>query len=214
MVYSVGIPSYSSSTPVAAVLPSTTSSLFYNHGTLTSVAYSTQKVTVTSCAASVTNCPARSTSVYASLLPYSSYICKPTTVTVTTTKTVGDVVADATGTSKATPSPMTQLTYWTPAKPLGGEDPHQYEYPAWIPKNGDLTPGLPQNKTNGNSVLGTKDAPTYPDYLPGNHGVNTTASGTNPYKDVPNTGVTRKYKLVVSYKDIAPDGVTKKGLVM
>lgn len=69
------------------------------------------------------------------------------------------------------------------------------------------------------SLLGTKNAPTYPEYVPGfgsgsPWGTNVTAYTSNPYKNIPDTGMTRKYKFVVSYQDIAPDGVTKKGLVV
>lgn len=83
-----------------------------------------------------------------------------------------------------------------------------------------MKPSLSQNYTNGLSLLGTKNAPTYPvDYLPGKGsgspwGTNVTVPGSNPYKYLPDTGMTRKYKFVVSYQDIAPDGVTKKGLVI
>ena len=83
-----------------------------------------------------------------------------------------------------------------------------------------MKPALSQNYTNGLSVLGTKNAPTYPvDYMPGSGsgspwGSNVTAYTSNPYKYIPDTGMTRKYKFVVTYQDIAPDGVTKKGLVV
>jgi hypothetical protein len=87
----------------------TTSSVFLNHGTLTSIAYSTTLLTISSCAPTVTDCPARSTTLIPSLLPYSSYICKPTTVTVTTTETVQPA---ATAAAAATQSPLTQLSYW------------------------------------------------------------------------------------------------------
>jgi hypothetical protein len=196
---------YPPSSSVSYYNPSTTSSVYIENGIKTSIAYTTEKYTVTSCAASVTNCPARSTSVYTSLQPYTSYVCKPTTVTVTTTKTVDYPVATSTA------SPLTQLTYWSPPKPLGGAAADHYDYPAWIPAGGDMTPGLTQNKTNGDSVLGTKDAPKYPPYLDGYKDGGKTPKDT---KDVPNTGVTRKYKFVVSYKDISPDGVLKKGLVI
>jgi FtsP/CotA-like multicopper oxidase with cupredoxin domain len=89
-----------------------------------------------------------------------------------------------------------------------------------------MKPALSQNYTNGLSLLGTKNAPTYPvDYMPSSNsnstsgsgspwGSNVTAYNSNPYKYVPDTGMTRKYKFVVTYQDIAPDGVTKKGLVV
>lgn len=110
---------------------------------------------------------------------------------------------------------MSHLTY------IGGPACDSYAAPAWLPKkNATLKPALSQNYTNGLSLLGTKNAPTYPvDYMPGKDsgspwGTNVSVSTSNPYKYVPDTGMTRKYKFVVSYQDIAPDGVTKKGLVV
>ncbi|KIX96559.1 uncharacterized protein Z520_07825 [Fonsecaea multimorphosa CBS 102226] len=81
--------------------------------------------------------------------------------------------------------------------------------------------GLPQSKTNGNSLLGTLWAPTYDRYVgdaPGqcNSTVapaggwpwgDRTASGTNPYTSAPVTGVVRSYNFEISRGYLAPDGV-------
>lgn len=40
------------------------------------------------------------------------------------------------------------------------------------------------------------------------------AKYTNYYKDIPNTGVTRRYDFTISQQDVAPDGVTRSGMVV
>jgi hypothetical protein len=75
-----------------------------------------------------------------------------------------------------------------------------------------LAASLPQNVTNGNSYLGTEIAPQYSPYLANNplpDGYpwgNRTARQSNPYKDMPKTGVTRYYDLTIAEKTLAPDG--------
>jgi FtsP/CotA-like multicopper oxidase with cupredoxin domain len=81
--------------------------------------------------------------------------------------------------------------------------------------------GLPQDQTNGNSPLGTLQAPRYYRYngdAAGQSNTTTppsggfpwgdrTASGTNPYTSAPVTGVVRSYNFVISRGYLAPDGV-------
>jgi hypothetical protein len=75
-----------------------------------------------------------------------------------------------------------------------------------------LSAALPQQSTNGNSKLGTEMAPVYdhfltnnplPDGAPWGH---RTARQSNPYKDMPRTGVTRYYDWTIDKKTLAPDG--------
>jgi len=75
-----------------------------------------------------------------------------------------------------------------------------------------LTASLPQQSTNGNSMLGTDMAPVLGQYLTNNplpDGTpwgHRTARQSNPYKDMPQTGVTRYYYWTVDTKTLAPDG--------
>ncbi|KAK7512451.1 Cupredoxin [Phyllosticta citriasiana] len=88
-----------------------------------------------------------------------------------------------------------------------------------------LEPALDPSKNNGASKWGTLDAPTYGKYLPAEGAQrrdtqsnlpwgSRTANGSNPYTDMPDTGVTRYYEFTVSYLNISPDGVDKAGLVI
>ena len=85
---------------------------------------------------------------------------------------------------------VTSTVYYTPTG-------NQYQSPAGLPNGSDnMGPGLPQNETNGDSPLGTWNAPTYNSGLPNAApdapwGSNITARNTNPYTKAPNTGVTR-----------------------
>jgi hypothetical protein len=71
---------------------------------------------------------------------------------------------------------------------------------------------LPQQGTNGNSVLGTVEAPQYGPFLASNPLPDgypwgtATARQTNPYLDCPQTGVTRYYDFTIDTKMLAPDG--------
>ena len=80
--------------------------------------------------------------------------------------------------------------------------------------------GLPQGKTNGNSLLGTLQAPKYSRYngeAPGQTNSSVAPAGgfpwgsrtgsTNPYSSAPVTGVIRSYNFVISRGYLAPDGV-------
>jgi len=75
---------------------------------------------------------------------------------------------------------------------------------------------------DGNSVLGSFDAPTLPAFrtdggtpLPfGFPWGKSTANNTNYYTDTPNTGVTRYYDFEISAGRIAPDGVFKDGVLV
>ncbi|KAI9673316.1 MAG: hypothetical protein M1829_004082 [Trizodia sp. TS-e1964] len=88
--------------------------------------------------------------------------------------------------------------------------------------NGGMTTayGLPQSTTNGASTYGTLDAPQYGEYLTNNPmpdgtpwGLRT-ASGSNPYKDCPDTGTTRKYEFTVKRDKLSPDGYLKDVIVI
>ncbi|GAB7362061.1 hypothetical protein MBLNU230_g2095t1 [Neophaeotheca triangularis] len=104
----------------------------------------------------------------------------------------------------------------------GGSNGHHYHGPAWLPHGQDTKGRLSQWRTNGHSNLGTFHAPHLPHWLhnsnePMPHGRpwgDKSADHSNPYKECPNTGVTRHYDFTVGEMIIAPDGVEKKGLVI
>ena len=87
---------------------------------------------------------------------------------------------------------------------------------------------LSQSLTNGQSLLGTLNAPKYlrfigdvpsntssSDPLPGGFPWGSlSASGTNPYTSAPSTGVIRSYNFVLSRGTIAPDGVQRSVLMV
>ena len=74
---------------------------------------------------------------------------------------------------------------------------------------------LTQEQTNGASVWGTLDAPTFSQFLTTNPLPNgypwgtKTANNSNPYKEAPNTGVTRHYQFAISRDQKSPDGYLK-----
>ena len=75
-----------------------------------------------------------------------------------------------------------------------------------------MAASLPQSITNGNSMLGTELAPRYPPFM-NNTPISDrypwgtrTASKSNPYKDIPDTGVTRYYNWTIDKMTLAPDG--------
>lgn len=78
-----------------------------------------------------------------------------------------------------------------------------------------LARALDHDQTNGASLWGTFDAPTFPQFLTSNalpSGLpwgNKTADNSNPYKEVPDTGVTRQYQFTLSRAQKAPDGYLK-----
>lgn len=90
------------------------------------------------------------------------------------------------------------------------------------------TKRLDQTTTNGDCDLGTLEAPTYPLFLGDEAPWPEDATVANSHHSlgyreddhygsrygVPNTGVTRKYKFVVSKRTIAPDGVEKEAIVV
>lgn len=102
----------------------------------------------------------------------------------------------------------------------GGLSANQFFSPAFIPKGQALIPTLSQQQTNGDSKLGTFDAPRLPHFITGGPQPSgfpwgpRTAKDTNFYQDVPNTGMTRRYDFTLSEMVIAPDGVEKKALVV
>ena len=103
---------------------------------------------------------------------------------------------------------------------LGGPAASAYRTSAWVPVGQGLKPHLSQEQTNGNSKLGTFDAPKLPHFLNGgpiSQGFpwgGRTCENTNYYDDTPNTGVTVHYDFTVSTMTIAPDGVEKEGIVI
>lgn len=102
----------------------------------------------------------------------------------------------------------------------GGVNSPSYFSPAWVPKGQRLNPHLAQSQTNGNSNLGTSNAPKLPYWLTGGPMPNgrpwgaRTCANTDPYTNPPNTGVTRYYDFTISTQDIWPDGVKKSGIVI
>ena len=75
-----------------------------------------------------------------------------------------------------------------------------------------MAASLPQSITNGNSMLGTELAFQYPRFMnntPISDGYpwgTRTARDSNPYKDMPNTGITRYYNWTIDKMTLAPDG--------
>lgn len=75
--------------------------------------------------------------------------------------------------------------------------------------------GLSQAQTNGASLWGTLQAPTYDQFLSSSSRPDErpwgkrTADGSNPYKEAPDTGVTRHYQFTLSRAQKAPDGYLK-----
>ena len=76
-------------------------------------------------------------------------------------------------------------------------------------------PLLSQNATNGNSNLGTFNAPHLSPFLTNNPLPNgypwgrDTVSNTNPYTSSPSTGMIRTYSFTISRATLAPDGYQK-----
>lgn len=105
-------------------------------------------------------------------------------------------------------------------KQFGGPARHHYQFPGWIPHHQSLSPHMSQSETNGRSQLGTRHAPKLPHFLGGSPMPKgkpwggRTAGGTNQYKDVPVTGVTRHYDFTIAQQDVSPDGVTRPGMVV
>ncbi|PSK56592.1 Iron transport multicopper oxidase [Elsinoe australis] len=100
-----------------------------------------------------------------------------------------------------------------------------YVSPALLPKGANSSDAaLSQQATNGDSVWGTLQAPTYNEFINGSGEPiqagtpwgDRNARITNYYdlRDVPNTGKTRHYTFTVDEKNIAPDGVPKPGIVI
>lgn len=83
-----------------------------------------------------------------------------------------------------------------------------------------LAQALTQAQTNGGSLWGTLDAPTFPQFLTNNplpDGFpwgNKTAKNSTPLKNPPNTGVTRYYDFTLSRSQIAPDGYLKNVILI
>jgi hypothetical protein len=75
-----------------------------------------------------------------------------------------------------------------------------------------LAASLPQASTNGDSALGTSWAPQYNAYLTNNPMPDgypwgdRSARKSNPYKEMPQTGVTRYYDWTIDVATLAPDG--------
>ena len=69
------------------------------------------------------------------------------------------------------------------AKPSGGASADQYQAPAWQGKGKDLTPGLSQEDTNGDSQWGLIDCPRLPPYVgaPSSGSVSASKTSGLPY---------------------------------
>ncbi|KAL8792760.1 MAG: hypothetical protein Q9195_004647 [Heterodermia aff. obscurata] len=82
------------------------------------------------------------------------------------------------------------------------------------------TAALSQAQTNGLSLLGTLAAPQVPQFLTGSSSGTQcpwgkkNASNSHPYKEAPDTGVTRHYEFVVSRAQLAPDGYQKNMILV
>ncbi|MCJ1286660.1 hypothetical protein MMC26_006006 [Xylographa opegraphella] len=80
--------------------------------------------------------------------------------------------------------------------------------------------GLSQEQTNGVSLWGTLELPTFPAFLTSNplpEGYpwgNKTAKYSNPYKEAPDTGITRYYQFTLSRGQLAPDGYLKNMILV
>lgn len=78
----------------------------------------------------------------------------------------------------------------------------------------------PQGATNGASKWGTEDSPTYQHYLTNNPlpggkpWGSLSAEHSNPYRDAPYTGVTRRYDFTIDRIVLAPDGVVRDMIVI
>lgn len=103
-----------------------------------------------------------------------------------------------TGTTSLSPSLSSEIFHPAGAKPtpLGPGSVHA--------ANGSLS----QSAQNGNSPLGSFNAPKLPPYLSG-PGFPTTIVPRSANLQMPKTGVTRSYNFVVSRATIAPDGVER-----
>ena len=83
-----------------------------------------------------------------------------------------------------------------------------------------LVPVLPQSATNGNSSLGTLQAPTLPQFvatpnLPdGFPWGAATVANTNPYTTTPGGGQTHSYQFNIARGNIQPDGVNRSVLLV
>ena len=80
--------------------------------------------------------------------------------------------------------------------------------------NLNTTATLPQSVTNGNSQLGTLNAPTLPYQLSGSDWGSRDAENTNPYTQSPNNPQTHSYDFHIKRGTIAPDGYQKDVLLI
>ncbi|KAK3111597.1 hypothetical protein LTR53_012994 [Teratosphaeriaceae sp. CCFEE 6253] len=130
---------------------------------------------------------------------------------------INTATVNTTDNTPATTAYTTQITP-TPSS-LGGPAATLYHSPAMLLKGTNLNPHLSQQRTNGNSVLGTSKAPHLPKWLngplPGGTPWGSATTGNkNPYNNPPNTGKTRTYTFHITEQNIAPDGFEKPGLVI
>ncbi|KAL6721966.1 hypothetical protein ACLMJK_001071 [Lecanora helva] len=80
--------------------------------------------------------------------------------------------------------------------------------------NLNTTATLPQSITNGNSQLGTLQAPTLPYQLSGSDWGSRTANDTNPYTQYPNTSQVHSYDFHIKRGVIAPDGYQRNVILI
>ena len=80
--------------------------------------------------------------------------------------------------------------------------------------NLNTTATLPQSITNGNSLLGTLQAPTLPYLLSGSDWGSRSAENTNPYTQSPSNSIEHFYDFHIKRGTIAPDGYQKDVLLI
>ena len=83
-----------------------------------------------------------------------------------------------------------------------------------------ITAALSQSLTNGQSRIGTLEAPKLPDFLSNNPlplgfpWAGGTVGNTNPYQNAPVTGVVRNYDFTISRAALSPDGFQKSMILV
>ncbi|KAK4570010.1 hypothetical protein LTR86_002980 [Recurvomyces mirabilis] len=172
--------------------------------------------TKTSASSSGASSPQRTTVVSTHI----STVAATVTATVTKVDTAqhGTASINVSGNTPASTGLATQIK--PSPSPYGGPARGSYRGPAFLPPGHSLAPGLPQWQTNGNSPLGTFDAPRLPPWLSGPFEGGQSPWGgrdpynTNPYDSPPETGVTRKYQFNIAEGTIAPDGVERTALLV
>lgn len=82
---------------------------------------------------------------------------------------------------------------------IAARRPSKVSGPAFLPEHANLTPSLPQEKTNGRSLLGTDKVGKFNRDLFGSKPLPTRAAKDS----LPDTGVTRYYDFDVAYATVS-----------